>query len=251
MKKISKPFYPALSSNKAFITSLVDIGYEQAFWLTAEGVTSVNNYGTDPQQILFNHEEAPPNSILLHTHLNMDSPHLTDSDIKSSQTTKIPVAVWHTAEQKLDFYDPDFPHPYPLTIKSQFLGWQDFLNLPGSAYRCNCYTLSANIAKVLFDLSYPEWNFYNVDHISVFKNPSKFGFTEVKGTPQEGDLAILYISPEIPHHLAQVFTIDSQKKEPLSIHIIGGKHRSELLNLERWKNNVISYWRVNPVSCTS
>lgn len=239
--------FPLLQKHYEFITSLQQTEEEIAYWLTDDQVVPIKNYSTDKSTILFDPSTLSTDGVLLHTHNGEESTLLSDKDIQTSQELSIPIVMWHTSSQILDYYDPLFPHPYPLTLTNELvqtsrnkLTWYDYLNLLPSMYRCNCYTLMSDIAKALFQKQYPKLNFYNTDYMTAFKNPEALGFKEIKTQPKVGDIALMYLSPEIPYHVAQ--TVFQNNQSLLAIHIVGGKHRSEIIDLSKWKNNVVSYW---------
>jgi hypothetical protein len=176
--------------------------------------------------------------IILHTHVKDTQPgNLTHRDICTAKIIKHPVLLWHTEFKTFDYYDLNYPHPYPLQLNKEITP-NDYVGIAYSPIRSDCYSFIRDVSYGLFDRVIPDIYENNVNvkkAIESFWNIESLGFTTVD-TISNGTFLHMFISPQIPHHVAIV--IDAEKK--IALHQF--ENKSELFYYTGYDNNIVNYY---------
>jgi hypothetical protein len=156
-----------------------------------------------------------PKDILVHTHNKDTMPSIfTDADIMAAKSLDVSILLYHSVFHVWDFYDPFFSYPYPFKLHRaknvKEIDWQDFLNIPYSPVRSDCYSFVRDISFTFFNRELPDLHKQgSIKSIyRHFRRPDKLGFTrrrinKVNGL-KPGDLLLMMMSPEIPYHIGIV-----------------------------------------------
>ena len=175
-----------------------------------------------------------------HSHWRSDQPgHLTEADIKMSRSLKIPYLIYHSEFGTYDYFDPDFPHPFPLGAEGEPEQLDYYLNKPFIWRRHDCYALVRNYYKGMLkidlpDFIRPEYTRFAYTHRieELFGNA---GFLEVPGDQpvKTHDIIAIAINNDTPHHL----NICTDREKGTFLHVFDKGHLSELFPWSDWHSN--------------
>lgn len=218
---------------------------EYGFIVRFGALIPLQNFSQSNQEVIFDSKTLQPGDEIIHTHFgDMMGGVLSNDDIVTALDLKIGVYLYHSTFRVWDYFNPNFPHPYPLAVNDpKLLNLSDYLALPYSDYRCNCYTLIRDYAKGILNIDYPYININskNGDIQWFFKNPEQAGFKRQTESLAIGNIVIFYISREIPFHVGIVVNL---KPFLQYLHILNPVRNSEILRLDTRKRNIVSVWKI-------
>lgn len=207
----------------------------------------VPNLSANNDTIKIDTSVLQPGDIIFHTHY--DDSHngwFSPTDLASSLLLGYPVLLYHTRFRVWDYYDPKFPHPKPLDVRTPVLVEESFLKLKYEPVRCDCYSFARDFREAIYHLPMKDIYSENQDPAywyPKFTDVESLGFKKTKKTlsdVQPGDVLLLRISPNMPFHVA-IATSKTRGIHQLSKH-------SEYCYLPEFSNHLIGiYDYVEPV----
>lgn len=234
-----------LDSNVIYAIEHISNDREYAFIVRFNSLIPLENFSSNPAQILFDASNLQDGDEIIHTHYSDSmTGTLSNEDITTSLSLRIGTYLYHVDFGVWDYFNPNFPHPYPLKlVRPERLEHLNYLGLKYSPYRCNCYTLVRDYAKGVLNINYPYININsnNGNIEEFFKEPDKFGFKRRLDKYKVGDLVILYVSREIPYHIGIVTTLSPF---PMMLHVLSEKRNSEPIRLDTFRRNIQSVWYI-------
>lgn len=202
-------------------------------------------------ELILEHEESI--CAVFHSHWDeATSGYLSFTDIEQSRFHQIPYLLYHTEFKVWDYFDPMYPHPYPLLEKSTsktninyYLGW------PFEFGRSDCSMLLRAYFKNVLNHEIPdyprprngEWykdpQFENA-YLNLFNDPAN-GFKQVNtATPKKNDVVLMRMfGSRHPCHTGIMITDETM------LHLIQPGHLSEVVVWGgAWKRGLHSVWRL-------
>lgn len=181
-----------------------------------------------------------------HSHLNdNEDAFLSIKDVSQSKSWKLPYLLYHVDFNVWDYFDPLYFDPYPLIAKGHPKTEDFYRNWAWRWDRCDCYTMVRSWFKGWYDIEiedYPRpkssreifregWNDFDL------YLPSR-GFEKVSRTPIEGDIVLMTLYGENPHHAGIILS------ENRMLHLYDDKTPSNIVMYgSTWKDSTKSVWR--------
>jgi hypothetical protein len=181
-----------------------------------------------------------PGDIIYHTHiLESQNGFFSHRDICTAKVLKkYPILLYHTDFDCWDYFDPAFYHPYPLNLSRIPLTFRDYIDIPYTPIRCDCYSFAKDVMKGLFNKDIPDIyeNSVNVQSLyESFQDVTKLGFQPIDEI-KNGCLLHTYISQEIPNHV--VVVIDAS----IGLCLHQQRVKSEIIYYDTLKSNIIDIY---------
>lgn len=205
-------------------------------------LTLVQNKSIEPAN---NFEFDIPNNVeivaVFHTHWRQSHENkLTFSDLQIAHRKKIPLILYHTYYDSWDYYDPNYPHPYPLLVSPELtpkdIDW--YKNHEYSYGRSDCYSIVKDWYQGMLDIQIEPGDRYDTDSFS-HKNPfwnrfvlelSVKGRWKIKtGNLSLNDLILFRIDNVNPNHCGVV--VELLNNDAKILHQYGGRRTSEIISL--------------------
>lgn len=178
--------------------------------------------------------------------------YLSFTDTQQARLHDIPVLLYHTAFAVWDYYDPNYPHPFPLKEKetsktniNYYLGW------PFIYGRCDCASVLISYFKNHFNHEIPDYfrpytsEWYMDDslgnsYLELFQDPIN-GFTQINtANPKKNDVVLMrFFGSRYPCHVGVMVEDDRM------LHLLQPQHLSEVVVWGgAWKRGLHSVWRL-------
>jgi len=142
-------------------------------------------------------------AAIYHSHWSdYDPALLSPVDIHQSRVHNIPFILYHSAFKQWDYFDPSYPHPFPLKEKGDPKSLEYYLNWPFIFGRSDCSSLFISYFKNIYDHIIPdhprpldgEWYKnpkYESLYLKCMEDPKR-GFVKTnRSEPKKGDFCLV------------------------------------------------------------
>jgi hypothetical protein len=197
------------------------------------------NYSKNPDNVLIDSGLVIDGDIVGHTHyLDSQAGRFSLKDIITAKKKGCKILLYHVKTKEFDYYDPEFPHPYPLILDKEQPTIKSFLQLRYEPIRCDCYSYARDVAMAIYGLKLPDLFKTNMKYLElkkIFTEPEKIGFRKTFNF-KPGNFVLMNLSVDIPFHMG--ILID----ENVMLHALSEKHPTGLLNIEHHKKNILGVY---------
>jgi hypothetical protein len=224
------------------ITNLLDKlprNRESAFIIRNGELLCSKNYSKNPNNVLINSDSVLDDDIVGHTHYtDSQAGRFSFKDIITAKRRGCKILLYHTQTKEFDYFDPDFPHPYPLELNKKNPTIKDFLGLRYEPIRCDCYSYTRDVALAIYGLKLPNLFKTNIRYETLkrsFLNPEEIGFKktyEIKA----GNFVLMNFSKSIPFHMGILIG------DGAILHALSETHPTGLLHIEYYKKNILGVY---------
>jgi hypothetical protein len=227
--------------NLKTLKQLVNIPKDKEYPFTiSDGQLFLNkNYSKNPDSVLIDSTSITDNDIVGHTHyLDTQPGRFSLRDILTAKKHGNKILLYHTETQEFDYFDPNFPHPYPLSVDNKKLTIKQFLGLRYEPVRCDCYSFTRDVAKAIYSLDLPDIFKENIKYTNlkkIFLCPEQLGFKRVFDF-KPGNFVLMNLSVDIPFHMGILIG------ERMILHSLSEKYPTGLLNLDGLKKNILGVY---------
>lgn len=197
------------------------------------------NYSLNPDNILIDSSLIVDGDIVGHTHYSdMQEGRFSLKDIITAKKKGCKILLYHTRTKEFDYYDPNYPHPYPLTLHKEVPTIKSFLQLRYQPIRCDCYSFARDVAWAIYGLKLPDLFKTNVKYMDfkkIFTEPETIGFKKIFDF-KPGNFVLMNLSIDIPFHMGILIG------DGVMLHSLSEKHSTGTLALEHYKKNILGVY---------